>query len=142
MLLLPKKSKYRRTFKGRNPGLATRGSKVNFGEYALKAMDRCFISSRQLESARKVIMHQLKRNGKLWIRIFPDKPITKKPNEIRMGSGKGAADHYVAVIKPGRILFELGGVTQEEAKKAFQLAAYKLPLPTQFITAEGLRDGK
>ncbi len=137
MLLVPKKSKYRRTFKGKNPGMSYRGSEVSFGDYALKAAARTSLTSRQIEAARKAIVHHLNRNGRLWIRIFPDKPITKKPNEVRMGRGKGAVDHYVAVIKPGRVLFELSGVTQAEAERAFELAAHKLPIATKFSQAGG-----
>ena len=121
--------------KGRNRGLSFRGSNVDFGEYGLKAIGRGFLTSRQLESARKAIMHYTKRGGKLWVRVFPDKPITKK-GEGRMGSGKGAVDHYVVVIKPGVILFEMSGVTEEIAKEAFKRASDKLPFKSIFISNE------
>jgi len=134
-MLLPKKTKYRRQMKGRNRGLSFRGSNVDFGEYGLKAIGRGFLTSRQLESARKAIMHYTKRGGKLWVRVFPDKPITKK-GEGRMGSGKGAVDHYVVVIKPGVILFEMSGVTEEIAKEAFKRASDKLPFKSIFISNE------
>lgn len=136
MLLLPKKSKYRRTFKGQRPGLAFRGSTVAFGDYGLKSLGRDFVTSRQIEAARKAIVHHLKRGGKLWVRVFPDKPITKKPNEVRMGSGKGAVDHYAVVVKPGRMLFELSGVSKEDAYSAFKLASDKLPIATKIVGGE------
>lgn len=137
MLLLPKKSKYRRTFKGTMPGMAQRGSSISFGEFGMQSTERSFITSRQIEAARKAIVHHLKRNGKLWIRIFPDKPITRKPNEVRMGSGKGAVDHYAAVVRPGRILFELSGVAPQAAREAFRLASHKLPIRTKMINSTG-----
>lgn len=137
MLMLPKKSKYRRTFKGKRPGLSFRGSSVDFGDYGLKSLGRNYVTSRQLEAARKAIVHHLKRGGKLWIRVFPDKPITKKPNEVRMGSGKGAVDHYATVVKPGRILFELSGVSKTEAYEAFKLAGDKLPIATKIVVVGG-----
>ncbi len=135
-MLLPKRVKFRKQQRGTNRGIAVRGSSVAFGEFALKAVDRGMLTSRQIEAARKAIAHKTKRGGKLWIRIFPDKAISKKPNETRMGSGKSPTDHYSAVIKPGRILFELGGVTQELARDAFERASAKLPLKTKFITKE------
>jgi len=134
-MLLPKKTKYRRQMKGRNRGLSFRGSNVDFGEYGLKAIGRGFLTSRQLEAARKAIMHYTKRGGKLWVRVFPDKPITKK-GEGRMGSGKGAVDHYVVVVKPGVILFEMSGVTEEIAREAFKRASDKLPFKSIFISNE------
>jgi len=121
--------------KGRNRGLSFRGSNVDFGEYGLKAIGRGFLTSRQLEAARKAIMHYTKRGGKLWVRVFPDKPITKK-GEGRMGSGKGAVDHYVVVVKPGVILFEMSGVTEEIAREAFKRASDKLPFKSIFISNE------
>lgn len=139
MLLLPKKTKYRRTFTGKRPGLAQRGSKLSFGDFGLKSLDRSFVTSRQIEAARKAIVHELNRNGRIWIRVFPDKPITRKPNEIRMGSGKGAVDHYAVNILPGRILFELSGVPTELAHRALELASYKLPIKTKIVTQEGKR---
>ena len=135
-MLLPKRVKFRKQQRGTNRGIAVRGSSVAFGEFALKAVDRGMLTSRQIEAARKAIAHKTKRGGKLWIRIFPDKAISKKPNETRMGSGKSPTDHYSAVIKPGRILFELGGVTQELARDEFERASAKLPLKTKFITKE------
>ncbi len=135
-MLMPKKVKYRNMQRGNNRGVATRGSEIAFGSFGLKAVDRGLISSRQIESARKAISHATKRGGKLWIRIFPDKPISKKPNETRMGSGKSPLDHYAAVIKPGKMIFELEGVTEKLAREAFRTAAYKLPLKTKFIKEE------
>ncbi len=135
-MLLPNKVKFRKQQRGGNKGIAVRGSTISFGEYALKAMDRGLITSRQIESARKAVMHETKRGGKLWIRIFPDKPIVKKPAETRMGSGKAATDHYAAVIKPGKVLFEIAGVSREIAKHAFEKASAKLPLKTKFVGKE------
>jgi large subunit ribosomal protein L16 len=135
-MLMPKKVKYRNMQRGNNRGVATRGSAISFGSFGLKAVDRGLISSRQIESARKAISHATKRGGKLWIRIFPDKPISKKPNETRMGSGKSPLDHYAAVIKPGKMIFELEGVTEKLAREAFKTAAYKLPLKTKFVKEE------
>ena len=135
-MLMPKKVKYRNMQRGNNRGVATSGSEISFGSYGLKAVDRGLISSRQVESARKAISHATKRGGKLWIRIFPDKPISKKPNETRMGSGKSPLDHYAAVIKPGKMIFELEGVTEKLAREAFKTAAYKLPLKTKFVKEE------
>jgi len=132
-MLLPKKVKFRKVHRGISKGLAIRGSTVSFGEYALKVLDRGLITSRQIESARKAITHKTKRGGKLWIRIFPDKPVAKKPPETRMGSGKAPTDHYAAHVKPGRIVFELAGVTEETARKAFATASAKLPIKTKFI---------
>lgn len=132
-MLQPKKRKYRKEFRGNLRGLATRGAQVDFGEFGLKAMDSGWLTARQLESARKTIMHHTKRVGKLWIRIFPDKPVTKKAAGVKMGSGKGDIDQYVAVIKPGRLLFELGGVTSAIATEAFRKAAHKLPMKTQMV---------
>lgn len=132
-MLLPKKVKYRKQQRGVNRGLAVRGANVDFGEYALKSEDRGLLTSRQIESARKAISHQTKRGGKLWIRVFPDKAISKKPNETRMGSGKSPTDHYAAVIKPGKIIFEIAGVTEEIARTAFKRAADKLPLKMRFM---------
>jgi len=135
-MLLPKKVKFRKHQRGTNRGLAVRGSTISFGEYALKCLDRGLLTSRQIESARKAIMHETKRGGKLWIRVFPDKPIVKKPAETRMGSGKAATDHYAAVIKPGKIVFELAGLPKLTAQHAFHKAASKLPLKTKFIEKE------
>ncbi|HOA18604.1 MAG TPA: 50S ribosomal protein L16 [bacterium] len=135
-MLLPKKVKFRKQQRGNNRGLAVRGSTISFGEFALKAMDRGLLTSRQIESARKAIMHETKRGGKLWIRVFPDKPIVKKPAETRMGSGKAATDHYAAVIKPGKIIFELAGLSKSLAVVAFHKASSKLPIKTKFIEKE------
>jgi len=132
-MLLPKKVKFRKVQRGNNKGIATRGSTVSFGEFALKAVERCLLTSRQIESARKAIMHETKRGGKLWIRVFPDKPVAKKPIETRMGSGKSATDHYAAVVKPGKILFEMGGLSEETARIALKRAADKLPVKTKFL---------
>lgn len=131
---MPKKVKFRKQQRGINKGLAVRGAILTFGEFALKSQDRGLLTSRQIESARKTIMHNTKRGGKLWIRVFPDKAVSKKPNETRMGSGKAAVDHYSAVIKPGKIIFELGGVSLDVAKVALGRAADKLPLKMKFIT--------
>ncbi len=130
----PKKVKYRKQQKGRRAGMATRGSAVSFGEYALKAMEAAWVTTKQIEASRVAITRHIKRGGKVWIRIFPDKPITKKPAETRMGSGKGAPETWVAVIKPGRILFEMEGVDEATARQALSLAAAKLPIKTRFVT--------
>ncbi len=135
-MLQPKRVKYRRAFRGRRTGIATRGSSIKFGDYALKTLESGWLTARQIESARRSMTHYTKRGGRLWIRIFPDKPITKKPPETRMGSGKGAVDHYVAVIKPGNILFEMSGVAKETAHEAMRRASAKLPVEVKFITTE------
>ncbi len=122
--------------RGVNKGLATRGNSVDFGDYGLKATDRGLLTSRQIEAARKAIAHKTKRSGKLWIRVFPDKAVSKKPNETRMGSGKAPTDHYAAVIRPGKVIFELAGVTEDVARSALQRAADKLPVKTQFVSTE------
>ena len=132
-MLQPKRTKYRKQQKGRIRGLAHRGSKVSFGSFGLKTMDAAFITNRQIEAARIAMTRYMKREGSVWIRIFPDKPITSKPLEVRMGKGKGALDHYVAQIKPGRIMFEMDGVPMETAKEALRLAAQKLPLATKMV---------
>ncbi|HWP01190.1 MAG TPA: 50S ribosomal protein L16 [Methylococcus sp.] len=131
-MLQPKRTKYRKQHKGRNTGLAVAGSKVSFGEYGLKATTRGRITARQIEAARRTITRHVKRGGKIWIRIFPDKPITKKPLEVRMGSGKGSVEYWVAEVKPGTMLYELEGVSEELAREAFRLAAAKLPVSTTF----------
>ncbi len=133
MLLAPSRFKYRKQHRGRMKGAATRGNVLSFGEFGLQALEPCWLESRQIESARIALTRFMKRGGKVWIRVFPDKPITAKPAETRMGSGKGAVDHYVAVIKPGRIIFELGGVSEEIAKEAVRLAGHKLPVKTRFL---------
>ena len=129
----PKRTKYRKQMKGRNRGLAQKGNSLDFGAFGLKATSRGQITSRQIEAARIAVTRHMKREGKVWIRIFPDKPITNKPAEVRMGKGKGALDHWVAVIRPGRILFEADGVDYEVAKEAMRLASQKLPLKTKFV---------
>jgi large subunit ribosomal protein L16 len=137
-MLMPKKVKWRKQQRGRMRGLAYRGSKLAFGTYGLRALEPAWITSRQIEAARVAITRYIKRGGKLWIRIFPDKPITIKPAETRMGKGKGSPEYWVAVVKPGRMLFELEGVTHDIAKSAMRLASHKLPLKTKFIAvAEG-----
>lgn len=133
-MLLPKRVKYRKQFRGRMKGKASRGTEVTFGEYGLQALEPSWITSRQIEAARRAIVRHVRRRGKYWIRIFPDKPVTAKPAETRMGKGKGAVDHWVAVVKPGRVLFELAGVSEEQAREAMRLAAHKLPLKCQFVT--------
>ncbi|GCF08984.1 50S ribosomal protein L16 [Dictyobacter arantiisoli] len=133
MLLAPSRTKYRRQHRGRMRGEAIRGSSISFGEYGLQALEACWMEARQIESARIALTRFMKRGGKVWIRVFPDKPISAKPAETRMGSGKGAVDHWVAVVKPGRIIFEIGGVSEEIAKEAVRLAGHKLPVRTRFI---------
>ena len=132
-MLQPKRTKYRKQQKGRNRGLAYKGSTVSFGSFGLKSLDAAFLTNRQIESARIAMTRHMKREGSVWIRIFPDKPITSKPQEVRMGKGKGPLDHYVAVIKPGRIMFEIDGVPQDVAREALRLAAQKLPVQTQVV---------
>lgn len=138
-MLMPKRVKHRKQHRGRMKGKAWRGSSVAFGDYGLQALEPCWMSSRQIEAARRAIVRYVRRGGKIWIRIFPDKPVTKRAAETRMGSGKGPVDRYVAVIRPGRVLFEIGGVDEETARSAMRLAGHKLPINTQFIarTEEG-----
>lgn len=133
MSLSPKKSKFRKQQKGSMQGLSKAGNFVSFGDYGMQALDRCWITAQQIEACRVTISRTFSRKGQVWIRIFPDKPVSKKPAETRMGTGKGAVDHYVASVRPGRILFEVGGVTREEAQTALRLAAAKLPLRTKFV---------
>ncbi len=133
-MLMPRRVKYRKQQRGRRKGLAYRGSSVSFGDFGLKALEAGWITSRQIEAARVAIMRTVKRGGKLWIRIFPDKPITKKPAETRMGKGKGAPEGWVAVVKPGRVIFEMEGISQEVAEEAFRKASHKLPIKTKFVT--------
>lgn len=137
-MLAPKKIKHRKMMKGRRTGLSWTGSNVDFGDYGLIALEDAFITSRQIEAARIAITRHMKRLGKVWIRIFPDKPITKKPAETRMGKGKGAPEYWVAVVRPGRVLFELEGVDIKIAKEAMRLAAHKLPIKTRVIAREGV----
>ena len=135
-MLLPKKVKYRKQFRGRMRGMAKGGTELQNGEYGLQALEPGWITSRQIETVRRVIVRNNRRRGKYWIRIFPDKPVTAKPAETRMGKGKGSVDHWVAVVKPGRILFEIAGVPGEQAKEGLRLAGYKLPIKTQVVSRE------
>lgn len=138
-MLSPRKSKFRRTHKGRVRGNAQRGAEISFGSYGLKALEAGWISAQQIEATRVTISRTMKREGKFWIRIFPDKPITKKPAEVRMGKGKGAPEYWAAVVHPGRIMYELDGVTREVAEEALRLAANKLPIKTKFIVRRDLQ---
>ena len=133
-MLMPKRVKYRKQQRGRRKGKAHRGSEINFGEFGIKALEPAWLTNKQIEAARVALTRHIKRGGKVWIRIFPDKPVTVKPAETRMGKGKGAPDHWVAVVKPGRILFELEGVTPQLARDALNLASAKLPIKTRFVT--------
>ena len=137
-MLQPKRVKYRKSHKGHRRGKAQAGAEINFGDYGLKALESTWMTSRQIEAARRAIVRHIRRGGKVWIRVFPDKPVTKKAAETRMGSGKGAPDHWVAVVRRGKILFELSGVDYETAKEAMRLAAHKLPINTRFITRESV----
>lgn len=140
-MLMPKKVKFRKQQRGRRSGLATRGAKVSFGDYGLMALEDGWVTARQIEAARIAMTRYIKRGGKIWIRVFPDKPITKKPLETRMGKGKGPPEEWVVVVKPARILYEMEGVTREIAEAAFRLAAHKLPIKTRFVTREELEIG-
>jgi large subunit ribosomal protein L16 len=133
-MLVPKRVKFRKQQRGRRAGIATRGSTLTFGQYGLKALEAAWITNRQIEAARRAMTRYVKRGGKVWIRIFPDKPITAKPAETRMGKGKGAPEGWVAVVKPGRILYEMEGISEAEAKEAMRLAATKLPIATRFVS--------
>ncbi len=135
-MLMPKKIKFRKHQRGRRKGCASRGAELSFGQYGLKAFECGWLTTRQIEAARIAMTRHIKRGGKIWIRVFPDKPVSKKPAETRMGKGKGAPEDWVAVVKPGRILYEMEGVTEEVAKEAFRLAAHKLSIPTKFIKRE------
>jgi large subunit ribosomal protein L16 len=137
-VLQPKRVKHRKTHRGDMRGTAHAGNTVSFGDYGLQAIDGAWITDRQIEAARRVIVRYLRRGGKMWIRIFPDKPVTKKPAETRMGGGKGAPDHWVSVVKPGRMIFEISGIKQGMAKEALQLATYKLPIHAKFVIKEGV----
>jgi large subunit ribosomal protein L16 len=137
-MLLPRKTKFRKTFKGKNRGEATRGTEISFGRYGLRALENERLTSRQIEAARRAMTRYIKRGGKVWIRVFPHTPVTKKPNEVRMGSGKGAVDHYVAKVRAGKIVFELDGVAEDVAKEAMRLAGRKLPIKTRFVVREGV----
>jgi len=140
-MLMPKRTKYRKMMKGRMRGKAYRGSNIAFGEYALQALEPAWISSRQIEAARRSITNYLKRGGKVWIRIFPDKPVTQKPAETRMGSGKGNPEYWVAVVKPGRIMFEIAGVSASQAEEALKRAAMKMPMDCRFIAKQVVGTG-
>ena len=140
-MLMPKKVKHRRVMKGRNRGEAQRGNVISFGDFGLKTLESGWITDRQIEAARIAMTRYIKRVGKVWIRMFPDKPITKKPAETRMGSGKGAPDHWVAVVKPGKVLYEINGVSEEIAREAMRLAAQKLPLKTKFVSRANQEGG-
>ena len=135
-MLLPKRVKYRRVHRGRMTGTATRGNKVSHGEFGIMATEPCWVTSNQIEAARIAMTRYIKRGGKVWIKIFPDKPVTQKPAETRMGSGKGSPEYWVAVVKPGRVMFEIAGVPEETAREALRLASHKLPLKTKFVKAE------
>jgi large subunit ribosomal protein L16 len=135
-MLQPARTKYRKQQKGRNTGIATRGNKVAFGEYGLKALGRGRLTARQLEAARRTLSRHIKRGGRVWIRVFPDKPISRKPAEVRMGNGKGNPEYYVAEIQPGKVLYEINGVPEELAREAFLLASAKLPLRTRFVARQ------
>jgi large subunit ribosomal protein L16 len=135
-MLQPRRVKYRKVHRGRLKGKAQSGNTVAFGEYGLQALEPSWLTSRQIEAARRAIVRHVRRGGQVWIRVFPDKPVTKKPAETRMGGGKGSPDHWVAVVKPGRILFELAGVKEETAKEALHLASHKLPIAVQFVARD------
>jgi large subunit ribosomal protein L16 len=132
-MLMPKRTKYRKQMRGRMRGKADRGAVVQFGDYGLQALEPHWITSRQIEACRRAVTRYIRRSGKVWIRIFPDKPVTKKPAETRMGKGKGSVEHWVCVVKPGRILFEMSGVSEDDAREALRLAAHKLPIKTKFV---------
>ncbi len=139
-MLQPKRVKYRKTHRGQMRGKAYAGSTIAFGEFGLQAQEAAWLTSRQIEAARRVIVRYLRRGGQMWIRVFPDKPVTKKPAETRMGSGKGAPDHWVAVVRPGRMLYEIGGIKENMAREAFHLASYKLPIATRFVAKETVKE--
>jgi large subunit ribosomal protein L16 len=140
-MLMPKRVKHRKQMKGRMTGAASRGAVISFGEYGLQATECCWLDSRQIEAARIAMTRYIKRGGKIWIRVFPDKPLTSKPAETRMGKGKGSPDSWVCVIKPGRILYEMEGVTEDIAREAFRLAAHKLSVPTKFVSRGEVNEG-
>lgn len=140
-MLMPKRVKYRKQMRGRMKGKATRGANVSFGDYGLQALEPAWVTARQIEAARRAIVRHVRRRGKYWIRIFPDKPVTAKAAETRMGKGKGAVDHWVAVVRPGRIMFELSGVSEEVAREAMRLASHKLPIKCQFVLRETVSGG-
>ncbi len=135
-MLMPKRVKRRRVHRGRMTGLATRGNTITYGDFGLQALEPCWMTANQIEAARRAMTRAIKRGGNIWIKVFPDKPVTQKPAEVRMGSGKGSPEYWVAVVKPGRILFEMGGIPEELAREAMRLAAAKLPIKTKFIVKE------
>ena len=135
-MLSPKRTKYRKVFRGRRKGAATSGNNVDFGEFGLKAMGADWITARQIEAARVAVTRHLRRGGQVWVRVFPDKSVSKKPAETRMGGGKAAVDHWVAVVKPGKVMFEVAGVAPEEAREALRLASHKLPIPTKIVSRD------
>ncbi|MFS8540714.1 MAG: 50S ribosomal protein L16 [Tissierellales bacterium] len=139
-MLMPKRVKYRRVHRGRMKGKATRGNELSYGEYGLQALEPAWITSNQIEAARRAMTRYVKRGGNIWIKIFPDKPITQKPAETRMGAGKGSPEYWVAVVKPGRILFEMSGVSEEIAREAMRLASHKLPIKTKFVTRDDAQE--
>lgn len=137
-MLMPKRTKYRRVQRGRMKGKATRGNKIAYGEYGLMALEPAWITSNQIEAARIAMTRYIKRGGQVWVKIFPDKPVTEKPAETRMGSGKGSPEYWVAVVKPGRIMFEMAGISEEDAREAMRLASHKLPIKCKFVTREDM----
>lgn len=139
-MLMPKRVKYRRQQRGRMKGKAMRGNTITYGDFGLQALEPCWITSNQIEAARRAMTRYIKRGGNVWIKVFPDKPVTEKPAETRMGSGKGSPEYWVAVVKPGRVLFEMGGVAEDVAREAMRLAAMKLPIKTKFVTREEGQD--
>ena len=139
-MLQPKRVKYRKTHRGQRRGKAQAGSTIVFGEFGLQAQEAAWLTARQIEAARRVIVRYLRRGGQMWIRVFPDKPVTKKPAETRMGSGKGAPDHWVAVVRPGRMLFEISGIKENMAREALHLASYKLPIAARFVVKETVKE--
>jgi large subunit ribosomal protein L16 len=139
-MLMPKRVKYRRVHRGRMKGKATKGNNITYGEYGLQALEPAWITSNQIEAARRAMTRYIKRGGNIWIKVFPDKPITEKPAETRMGSGKGSPEYWVAVVKPGRVLFEMGGVSEDIAREAMRLAAHKLPIKTKFVARDDVQE--
>lgn len=137
-MLMPKRVKHRKQMRGRTKGKATRGTEISFGDYGLQALEPGWITARQIEASRRALVRFMRRRGKVWIRIFPDKPVTQKPAETRMGKGKGAVDHWVAVVRPGRLLFEISGLDEELAREAMRLASHKLPIKTKFMVRDSL----
>jgi len=140
-MLQPKRMKYRKFHRGKRRGVESRGTEVSFGEYGLQALEACWMTARQIEAARRAMVRYVKRGGKIWVRVFPDKPVTQRAAETRMGSGKGAVDHWVSVVRPGRMIFEIAGVGEDAAREAMHLAGAKLPIKTQFVAREELLSG-